>query len=629
MSNKKKEFFLVRWFKRCFLGDRPELSDEEEERIQTPVRAMVANFVHRPLAMIGLIVFLAIFVFVMVGPHIWVLDLSEQDSTLTNLPPSRNMMEVPKALLANGVKDISSGNTYGIGIDNEGELYTWGHTRITDKIDVADIPDEVRSADLVQIAAGTDHVVAVDADGEVYVWGNTRLQQNKFSNDMKKAMKAGGDDWNVIQLEASNQFSAIVCSDGNLYLWGNGNMADIKIRSKYQGKIAKVALTDNEYIALLTDGTVAYTGNKDKTSPFAKIPAGLKGKTVVDIASTSKSVAAITEDGEVYVWGNAVKGEANVPELSAKIVHIYGGRYHYTALLENGDLVSWGNNKYGQIDVPAKAQDAKNIDKIFVSSYQNYALASDGTMYTWGLKGFVLGTDNLGRDMLTRIVNGGQVTMTVGAISVVIATILGIIFGGVAGYFGGNVDILIMRIAEIVGGLPFIPFAMILSAVIGTKLDPTQRMYLIMVVLGVLQLGADLPPRARADSRAARDGIRHGGEGDGHPRAHDRVPPHPAQRRQPADRLHDAGFRHLHADRIHAVLPRLRHSAADPDVGQPAQRREQLHRHPAVLVAVGVPGRDFRHLHHLHQPDRRRSARRARPEGARTIRRRGRIYGTA
>lgn len=41
---------------------------------------MVNNFTHRPLAMFGLIVFLAIFVFVMVGPHIWVLDLSEQDS---------------------------------------------------------------------------------------------------------------------------------------------------------------------------------------------------------------------------------------------------------------------------------------------------------------------------------------------------------------------------------------------------------------------------------------------------------------------------------------------------------------------------------------------------------------------
>ena len=486
MSNKKKEFFLVRWAKRCFLGDRAELSTEEEERIQTPMRAMLSSFVHKPLAMLGLIVFLAIFVFVLVGPRIWPLDLSDQDASLTNLPPSNNMMAVPKEMLAAGVADIASGNTYGLGTDVNGKLYIWGHTRVTDKIDMADIPQEVQDADLTYIAAGTDHCVAVAADGQVYVWGNTRLQQDKFTTDMTKAMKKGGDAWDVIQLEASNQFSAIVTSDGNLYLWGNGNMADIKLRSKYEGKIAKVALTENEYICLLTDGTVAYTGYKDKNSPFAKIPAELKGKTVVDIASTSKSVAAVTEDGEIIVWGNATKGEADVPALSSKPVHLYGGRYHYTALLENGDVVSWGNNKYHQIDVPDAVNSADNIERIFVSNYQNYALGSDGKLYTWGLKGFTLGTDSLGRDMLTRIVNGGRVTMTVGAISVIIATILGVLFGGIAGYFGGKLDILIMRIAEIVGGLPFIPFAMILSAVIGTRLDPTQRMYLIMVVLGVL-----------------------------------------------------------------------------------------------------------------------------------------------
>ena len=486
MSNKKKEFFLVRWLKRCFLGDRSEISLEDEEKIQTPMRAMVQSFVHKPLAMLGLIVFLAIFVFVIVGPHYWPLDLSDQDASLTNLPPSNDMMSVPKELLETGIADIASGNTYGIGTDVNGNLYMWGHTRVTDKIDMADIPQEVLDADLTYIAAGTDHCVAVGEDGQVYVWGNTRLQQDKFSSDMTKAMKKGGDAWDVIQLEASNQFSAIVTSDGNLYLWGNGNMADIKLRSKYEGKIAKVALTENEYICLLTDGTVAYTGYKDKNSPFAKIPAELKGKTVVDIASTSKSVAAVTEDGEIIVWGNATKGEADVPALSSKPVHLYGGRYHYTALLENGDVVSWGNNKYHQIDVPDAVNSADNIERIFVSNYQNYALGSDGKLYTWGLKGFTLGTDSLGRDMLTRIVNGGRVTMTVGAISVIIATILGVLFGGIAGYFGGKLDILIMRIAEIVGGLPFIPFAMILSAVIGTRLDPTQRMYLIMVVLGVL-----------------------------------------------------------------------------------------------------------------------------------------------
>ncbi len=483
MSSKKKEFFLVRWFKRMFLGDRPELSTMEEEKIQTPMRQMISNFVHKPLAMIGLIVFLSIFVFVMVGPSIWVIDLSDQDSTLTNLPPSNNMMAVPKEMIDNGIKDIASGNTYGIGVDGTGKLHIWGHTRITEKIDIADVPEEVLAADIVSIAAGTDHAVALASDGEVYVWGNTRLQQDKFNSDMKKAMKEGGDSWNVIQLEASNQFSAIVTDNGNLYLWGNKNMADIKIRSKYEGQFAKVALTENEYIALLTDGTVAYTGYKDKNSPFAAIPASLEGKKVVDIAATGKSVAAVTEDGEIVVWGNAVRGESDVPALSAKPVKLYGGRYHYTALLENGEVVSWGNNKYKQIDVP---QDARDIENIFVSSYQNYALSKDGKLHTWGLKGFTLGTDSLGRDMLTRIVNGGKITMTVGAISVVIATILGVIFGGMAGYFGGKLDMLIMRIAEIVGGLPFIPFAMILSAIIGTRLDPTQRMYLIMVVLGVL-----------------------------------------------------------------------------------------------------------------------------------------------
>ena len=485
MTNKKKEFFLVRWLKRCFLGERKELSYEEEERIQTPMRAMVNNFVHRKLAMAGLIVFLSIFVFVMIGPKFWPLDLSDQDASLTNLPPSSNMMTIPEQLLKTGIADIASGNTYGIGTDVNGEIYMWGHTRITDKIDVSNIPEEVLSADIVSIAAGSDHVAALAEDGQVYVWGNTRLKQDKFSKEMEKAMKKGGKDWDVVQLEASNQFSAIVCSDGNLYLWGNGNMADIKLRSKYEGKIAKVALTENEYIALLKDGSVAYTGYKDKNSPFARIPDELDDVTVVDIASTSKSVAAITEDGKIVVWGSASKGENKVPEFASKPVKLYGGRYHYTAQLEDGSVVTWGDNKYKQLDVPESVAEA-DIQKIYVSNYQNYALDSTGKVHTWGLKGFVLGTDGLGRDMLTRIVNGGKVTMTVGAISVVIATILGVIFGGLAGYFGGKVDILVMRVAEIVGGLPFIPFAMILSAVIGSRIDPTQRMYLIMVVLGVL-----------------------------------------------------------------------------------------------------------------------------------------------
>ena len=483
MAKQKNGFFLTRWFRRLFLGTDQEVKDiMQEERVQTPFKTMAKAFFSKHTVRVGLIGFFLIFLFVLIGPYYWPLDLSEQDSTLTNLPPSSNFMSVPKELDGH-IKDIAAGRTYGLGTDTDGKLYVWGYTKITDKVNLADIPEDVQNADVVQIAAGEDHAVALAADGQLYVWGNTRLQQANFTSDMKKAMKAGGEDWDIVQLEASNQFSAALSSNGNLYLWGNTNMADIKLRSQYQGQIAKVALTSNEYICLMKDGTVAYTGYKDKGSPFSAIPEGLKGKKVVDIAATSGSCAALTEDGEVYVWGSSTYGEKNIPAFIGKVTAIYGGRYHYVARMEDGTVTCWGNNKYHQLNSPA---DLGDVATVYVSNFQNYAVTSDGHVHTWGLKGFTLGTDDLGRDLLTRIVNGGRVTMTVGAISVIIATLLGVLLGGLAGYFGGKTDLLIMRFAEIVGGLPFIPFAMILSAVIGSSIDPTRRMYLIMVVLGVL-----------------------------------------------------------------------------------------------------------------------------------------------
>ena len=483
---KKKGFFLTRWLKRGVMGADQEVRDiMQEEQVQTPFRTMARNFFGKLTVRIGLCGFILIFLFVLIGPRYWVLDLSDQDSTLINLPPSNNMMDVPNEMKGK-VADIAAGRTYGVGLDTDGKLHTWGYTRITEKINMSDIPKEVQEADIVMFAAGEDHAVALDANKQLYVWGNTRLQQANFSSDMKKKMKNPDESWDIIQLEASNQFSAAVSSDGTLYLWGNTNLADIKMRSQYQGNVAKVALTSNEYICLLKDGTVAYTGYKDKGSAFAAIPEELKAAKVVDIASTSSTVAAVTEDGRVVVWGNDKNGEKNVPDFAAPVKKLYGGRFHYTALLENGVVVCWGSNKYHQCDVPASVAHGASIREIYTGNFQNYAVMEDGSVQTWGLKGFLLGTDGQGRDLLTRIVNGGRVTMTVGAISVIIATIIGVVLGGISGYFGGKADLLIMRIAEVVAGLPFIPFAMILSAVIGSRLDPTQKMYLIMIVLGVL-----------------------------------------------------------------------------------------------------------------------------------------------
>ncbi|NLC26355.1 MAG: ABC transporter permease subunit [Fastidiosipila sp.] len=478
---RKKRGTLSRWFRSNFLR-KHDLEIPADEIIETPLQIVAENFFKKKTAVFGVVTFTLILLLVLFGPSFYHLDLGEHDSQLVHIPPGYNMMKMPDELHDN-IRDLTAGNTFGLGVDNDGLIHIWGHTRVSDSIDLKEIPEEVQEAELRYVAAGTDHVVAMDEDGELYFWGNDRLGQTRLTPEMQLAMMSG-QNWDIVQLVAGNQSNAAVDSSGYLYLWGNANNADLKVRQAYQGNIVKVDFTSNEYVALLNDGNAAYPGFKSKGSPFEDVPEELiQGKTI-DVAATSKTMAGLTEDGEVFVWGTAVQNEKDVPEFSSKPVRIEGGRAHYSVLCEDGSVVSWGNNSFGQTDVVSEA--GSGVVDLYLGDYQNYAIKEDGNVATWGLKGFLLGTDGLGRDMLTRIINGGRVTMLVGAIAVVIATIIGVVLGGLAGYFGGKVDLIIMRISEIVGGLPFIPFAMILSAVIGSRMEPEQRMYLIMVVLGVL-----------------------------------------------------------------------------------------------------------------------------------------------
>ena len=78
-------------------------------------------------------------------------------------------------------------------------------------------------------------------------------------------------------------------------------------------------------------------------------------------------------------------------------------------------------------------------------------------------------------------------TMTIGAVAVIVSTVIAIIVGCLAGYFGGWVDMLLMRVTEIFSSLPFLPFAMMLSYVIRTMpIDETTRIFIIMIMLGLL-----------------------------------------------------------------------------------------------------------------------------------------------
>ncbi len=100
----------------------------------------------------------------------------------------------------------------------------------------------------------------------------------------------------------------------------------------------------------------------------------------------------------------------------------------------------------------------------------------------------LMGTDDDGYDIFTRLMYGGRVSLTIGLLVVFLQTFIGVVFGGIAGYFGGWVDNLIMRIVDILSCVPTIPIMLILSVVF-TEITDISKLYYMMLILSLIGWG--------------------------------------------------------------------------------------------------------------------------------------------
>ena len=99
---------------------------------------------------------------------------------------------------------------------------------------------------------------------------------------------------------------------------------------------------------------------------------------------------------------------------------------------------------------------------------------------------FLLGTDRLGRDMLSRLIYGARISLTIGLVGITIAFVLGIVLGGIAGFYGGWADAAITRTIEVIRSFPKLPLFMALAAALPPWLGPVWVYFGLTLILGLI-----------------------------------------------------------------------------------------------------------------------------------------------
>ncbi len=108
-------------------------------------------------------------------------------------------------------------------------------------------------------------------------------------------------------------------------------------------------------------------------------------------------------------------------------------------------------------------------------------------MYAPPSKEHWLGTDDHGMDVLTRLMYGGRISLMVGFIVMILENLIGIVIGGISGYFGGWVDTMLMRFVDLFNSIPYYPMMIIAGAIMDSfEVNPYVRLYMMMAIMGIM-----------------------------------------------------------------------------------------------------------------------------------------------
>ena len=315
-----------------------------------------------------------------------------------------------------------------------------------------------------------------------------------------------GQDEQFYRYESQmKEYAGVVENKEFRYMSADGQKFDSVLQAKFQLAYQKKELSfeykDVTY-DILEEGTDFYSISSNGTMLAIAFKDIVNGETVeftfnekyAALKAFSAGETSFSVDGKEYTLDedhNIILGSEVAGYISRLVV----------SPVENGITFTREFKEALEAAINDKVEEFQFTDEN--GTEDTYKIAYDATMDNWSVrrgketyvydsyakpsKEHLLGTDANGMDMLTRLMYGGRVSLMIGFIVVFIEVVIGVTLGGLAGYFGKWVDMLIMRIVDVFYCIPSMPLIIILGAAMDAmKVEPMTRMFYLMLILGFL-----------------------------------------------------------------------------------------------------------------------------------------------
>ena len=446
------------------------LDDARRVKVLSPSMMVFKRFIRNKLAIIGFIILVVMFTFSFLGPLFSPYEVGQlftHDSEEWKTYATGKYNTDPHAVTAEGVEFPSTANAAmllavskagGAAKLAEGDTLEFETADCSYNLEVlkadAQKPTYLISSSNV-VATGLAGLVAkIDPEFDTPEIRAALSERAKTMASGSDTVEAGGYTFKVdagkkeIKFEVLREPDILITYDAILVL-----------DPAYQGVSSTFAFADALY-----EATMANAASFE-----------LDG-TTYDVAENENEVVLSVNGENVILISDLAFGAFQVGvDLSSDF---------YTA---TSDAIRTNTQLFSFVDAAGETQEAR-INLVNGNYYVETAQKTQLLSVTEGpSKVHILGTDNFGMDLFTRLMYGGRVSLLVGFVVVFFEIFLGVIAGGISGYFGGWVDTVIMRLVDLVNAIPFYPTIIIIGSVLDhLKVDAVTRLFLLMVVMGIL-----------------------------------------------------------------------------------------------------------------------------------------------